>query len=259
MRYLDATTFTDALAILAERQPEVLSKLDQLLSGPADANWLLAMLDRRLEAMSLIRRLINRAPQTLEGTTGFRRYQLIAAAHTATVYLSLFEALLGRLSEPLLQIETDEKPFLGRPVNIMLERLLRTEVPLPGQGELIESRITPKLRSMVEQCFECFEALASWRHARTPRSVRSIADHAEELYQAHYAQLAGHVPEFAMWVAFDRSNGRPAAHHRSLLELQARLTGAAPPPANPRGSHRNTLAQLNRGHLRHAILNANTM
>jgi hypothetical protein len=264
MRREPSLTFQGALAILGRREHPVIDRLDKLLGGVAlvvagpaalapvgllGAVW--GWLGQRDEALGLLREAIDSVSGKLAGTDACERQQLIAAAHTAIVVASYFEALEdtcggSKLARKRLSDVDREQAGGGRPrrqEESLYEFLYSAEVPAPSPVWGFEENCT-RVREYMKQVSrnlremlaavpatepghdplagtqrDCWWAdIARWGDTRWSVLETGAVDR----YRSRYLEAAAAVPEFAVWAIL----GEHAATRSSVAGLRADMTKA---------------------------------
>ena len=252
MRREPSLTLRGALAILGHQEPRVIGKLDKLLGGvilAAGAGAGLAALGvpalaplaafaslwgwagQKNEAVRLLRQALNGVSGKLMGTSGYERYQLIAAAHTTIVIAAFFESFHEHVDEKFfeqLQVTDAEKKTLvtgkwSRSGESIVECLYSAEIPAPSPTCGYQDNIS-RLSYWLEGFSYDFGNFLVGLEVREKVTIPwpTIVGGAIERYRSHYLALAATVPEFMVWAML----GEHAATRAGITDLRSDMTTA---------------------------------
>ncbi|GAA0584774.1 hypothetical protein HPO96_10035 [Kribbella sandramycini] len=236
----------------------------------AGASALLGLIDPKNEAIGLLGALADRAARAARKDTAENKHDLIAAAHTLTVFSAYFDALHEMLGPTLVSLEVTEKEkarLVGLPSAPgnraeVVAMLLDTEVPLPspqyGVIENLEQRIQPYFDRLSIDTLQFFSGLEAWAEVTTsgPNAADDIANCAATIYRGRMLELSADA-SFAQWVNLNEHaatrqaiRSGPLAEFEALFEL---VMNSSPPRA---GSIRAELALTAEEILREPLLRA---
>jgi hypothetical protein len=247
VRIEPALTYKGALAILGKYDSRTLKALDKLLGGfilgsgtiPAVADaW--GWVDQKNEAFSLLRTLLNSGLGMVMRTGGYSRSQLIAAAHTAIVAESYFEAARQVISKKVFKevaLSRREKAGLvTRMWNNLPEALYNAPIPMPSPTCGLQDTLLGIREYFDRLNFAFAEFMVGT--SDSPEVVHAAndlvaddehaVDRAVALYEERYRGLMEDVPEFGIWAFL---NEHSATRHEILGALSEerhaldRLTG----------------------------------
>jgi hypothetical protein len=251
MRREPSLTFEGALKILGHYEPKWIEKVDNLLGGVILAGGATAGLvalgvtplaplaafglvwgwvEQKGLAVDLLTKAVKSVSGKLPGGQGRERRELIAAAHSAVVVATLFEALrdhLGKERYGQLRITDDEKISLlnqmGPSTRDRLADVYTAEIPAPSAARGFEENLPHVLRwqaIFVDQLQYFLSGLAVAEKMQV--DWRDVSNRAIERYQSHYLELAAQVSEFAIWAQL----GEHAATRTAISELGSNVGGA---------------------------------
>ncbi|GFJ84081.1 NACHT domain-containing protein [Phytohabitans houttuyneae] len=264
-------TLEAAREILAGKQSSAVKVLDRLLgvgilaAGPVGVAtgqpWLLAAwgwMDQKNELVARLHELVAKGHGKLRNATGGRRYEVLAATHTALVVGSFFASLrevIGPTYAELGLTERDiermavEESSLTRFSGIV-RAVSQSTLPLPGADggfeQNLAQRIHPYYQDLAAECLRYFRGLEAWvrrfgEHDGLRPLWTEIAAHAAHRYRAEYLALASDVPEFGIWAQFGEHHAEQSALRR-LEELVGGLVSITRGPAAVRAA----IAGINR-------------
>ncbi|GAA2335264.1 NACHT domain-containing protein [Dactylosporangium salmoneum] len=226
-------TFEGALRIMGAMEPDIFSRLGRALGGailasgvaagiatvgPAAVAPLAALapiwgwIDRKNEAMPLLRELMDALRTRIATVPTRRRRELVTAAHTTLVVSAFFDALAELLGAELveqLDLREDERLALalggwGDAHAGLVRHLYEARIPAPSAVTGFEGNIA-NVEAWIEQLAartEVFlQGLSAWRQgASLPDTVVALA---VARYREQYVALAASVPEFSVWTVLD--------------------------------------------------------
>lgn len=200
------------------------------------AAW--SWIDQKNEAISLVRRLLDRVSRQLTDIDGYERYQLLVAAHTTLVITAYFEALREEMGDDAyaqLELTKREKERLtlerwrekGEP---LISALYGTAVPAPSAACGFEENcenVKSWMSSLSLRVQHFLEGLSAWsqrpqsRHRRYPWG--EVVKRGVKRYRDHYRRLAARVPEFLVWASFTEHSSTRTSIRRVRDEIVAAM------------------------------------
>jgi hypothetical protein len=244
VRRNSALTYRGALIILGHHDQRILNALDAILGGvllvspaagvfgaAAALTALWGWIGQKNEAISLVRKLLERATERIGHSKGVERHQLIVAAHTtivASAFFSAFRERLGKEQYDALELTINEMLALSSTQDYddnldYIKQLYNAETPMPsatrGFAELCESEMRSHFEGMTESTEYFLDGLQAWRisgdivRRQSDLFRPELVEQAIRRYADDFRRLAADVPEFYVWSALHEH----AATRRELL------------------------------------------
>lgn len=252
MRREPSLTVRGALTILGRHEPQVITKLDNLLGGVilavgagtglaavgipvlaplASLAAIWGWVDQKEVAVGLLSQAVKAIQGKLIGVSGYERRQLISAAHTTIAIAAFFESLreyLGDDSFNSLKMTDEEKRALAtgnwsKVGSRLLESLYLAEVPAPSPARGYDENIE-EIRVWARRLGEDFTNFIRGLEAGEKITInwQAVSEKVAERYSSHYLILAASSPEFMAWAML----GEHAATRDKIAGMQSDLIAA---------------------------------
>ncbi|MFE2751982.1 NACHT domain-containing protein [Actinosynnema sp. NPDC059335] len=272
----DLFTYTGALRVLGRYERPLFDKVDValggaiLLGGALGAPDVLGLIDPKNEAMSSLRKVLDKVSARLTGLSGAHRQELVAAAHTVIAVNSVFDAFRDQVGDrfDLLRV-TDAEKFRALGVEPTgsteagaLPALSELNVPAPdatrGFQQNLDGPLSTFFSAATAAVAEFLGGLAAWQALAGGRDLvvpSLVVERSREQYVHHFLGLAASIPEFEVWTfigehsatraAVEAGNDRLAralaAQTESLERFARLLARSAPGQLGPDRSYRAKL------------------
>ncbi|GIM88246.1 NACHT domain-containing protein [Paractinoplanes toevensis] len=260
-------SYTDAVKILGGSGP-LTKAVDNLLGGALNAATLggsdaaLSFFDAKAEMVRLGGLVTTKITDLVRGLSRYNRTERLLAASAVLAVTSLFEALEDSLRlagiEPAEFTREDQLGLVSAPSEDWVGSLITAPIPLPSPAtsydeHLREIAVWSTKRSAALLSY--VGGLAVWDKADESTKLRAVAGAAShivnrtaERYDEHHRQLAGEIPEFAIWSG--RLEARATAQSlRRLEDLLVRASAGRDP-----SRHRGALSRAYRAKLSRPVL-----
>ncbi|MGZ3142689.1 NACHT domain-containing protein [Lentzea chajnantorensis] len=256
----DAVSYRGALKILGKDDPPWLKVLDivtggvVLGSGVLSLDGLFAMVDQKNETVRIVREGIGRLTNRISEASGYRRHELVIAAHTTIVLTAFFDAARSTYGTffARARVTEEEKLAVADSSNNrgLLATLFTAPLPTPSSSVTagqVEEEVERWAQTVSDQLYEFLAGLSHTAGIRrADLSTATVGN-----YRSYYLQLQTDVPEFAVWAG----QIAHAATHTSLSRLERLLKvgpGAVGRPST------EMIAELNRAELGRPVLDTST-
>jgi hypothetical protein len=284
MRLDTALTYRGALATLGRHDQPLSELLGRLFgeAGPDNSGLVpieaaLDLFRKGRELTELASSAIDRILPAVQRSSGYKRYELIAAIHTVIAGVALSDAVTAVLEiddsdeSPNFTFDSDSLESSGSASAVaVLRRWPSVEISTPSGSirfnENIEECIRPHYLKVTQAVWGLI--LSAPRQAEFRAKVRH-ADHTEAAvvtraiatYQNSYSLRAAQIPELFVWLA---TSGAPLADHvesdiRDILRDQSKSLQALRAILESRSSDENPslqsiLAEINSAYLDESLL-----
>jgi ATPase family associated with various cellular activities (AAA) len=280
MRREPALTFRGALSMLGRSEPRLIERLDSAIGGVVLADGPTAQvlpgmgfapvwgwLENNGPAVELLKQTVAKVSRKLPGTTGYERWQMIAAVHSASVVAAFFDGLGVEVGNATLRSLIVSRASLAEQVSRshqekLYQFLYDAELPPPftahGFGES-ERTVRAWIEELWLELTDYVEANRTAHEGAVEYDWDRLRDEMVEQYRLDFMKLASTIPEFAIWAQLSEypSTGvvsaQPnegvrralAASEGALSRIEALLSLDAPPVKEIRGLGA-VLARVNR-------------